>query len=76
MAKNAKLKIDRRDYGVIVALGSFREGDDPWWGVYSEERYLLVNHLETTDAVREISSFYIWHPSKQPLDGGHAYPST
>ena len=76
MAKNAKSKIRKRDYGVKVALGSFLEGEDPCWGEYSRGRYLLVNHLETTDAERENSSFYTLHLSKQPLDGAHAYPST
>ena len=29
MAKNAKLKINRKDYGVLGALGRFPEGEDP-----------------------------------------------
>ena len=73
--KNVRLRIKLRDYGIIVAPGSLLEGKGPIVGVYREETYLLVYHLETTDAERETSSFYTLRPSKQPLDGMHAYPS-
>ena len=76
MVKNAKLQINRKDYGVLGLWVRFPEGGGLKWSDYIEERYLLVNHQETIDAVRQISCFYTLRPSKQPLDGMHAYPST
>ena len=73
--KSARLKRWTERLWCQSDSGKLPGGRGPVLGRVEQGRYLLVNHLETTDAEREISSFYTLHLLKQPLGGTKAYPS-
>ena len=76
MVKSARLKRWIERLRCQSGSGKLPGGKRPVLGRVEQGRYLLVNHLETTDAEREISSFYTLRPSKQPLGGMDVYSST